>query len=105
MDHRKRLLSLSAPIIDNILGFHAMIGCDTISLILGLESFLTICQFPYLIQNLGRDGSQNDTEEFDCRLYRAPNIETGVNKIFNVESTCLKKEIKILRSCHRHKTL
>jgi hypothetical protein len=38
VDHRKRLLSLSAPIIDNILGFHAMTGCDTISLILGLES-------------------------------------------------------------------
>jgi hypothetical protein len=35
---------------------------------------------PYLIQNLGRDSSQNDTEEFVCRLYRVPNIEAGVNK-------------------------
>jgi hypothetical protein len=34
----------------------------------------------YLIQNLGRDSSQNETEEFVCRLYRVPNIEAGVNK-------------------------
>ena len=46
----------------------------------GKQKCWKVFEQPYLIQNLGRDSTQNDTEEFVCRLYRVPNIEAGVNK-------------------------
>ena len=51
---------------------------------------------PYLIQNLGRDSSQNDTEEFICQLYRALNIEAGVNKCNILIVVALKNAIGVL---------
>ena len=74
---------LPAPIIDNIVGFHALTGCVTTSSFTGFgkrKCWKVFEEFPYLIQKLGRDGLQNDVEEFICRLYRAPNPQDGVNK-------------------------
>ena len=74
---------LSQPVIDNILGFHALTGCDTTSSITGYgkrSCWKTFKDFPLLLHGVGRDGAMDNVEEYLCRLYGAPNLHGGVDK-------------------------
>ena len=74
---------LPTPITDNILGFHALTGCDTTSSFTGFgkrKCWKVFEEFPTLIRGLGRDGPKDEIEEFVCRLYRAQDPKSGVDK-------------------------
>ena len=74
---------LPTPITDNILRFHALAGCNTTSFFTGFQKrkcWKIFEDFPTLIRDLGRDGPKDEIEKFVCRLYRAQNPKSGVNK-------------------------
>ena len=74
---------LSEEVVNNILGFHALTGCDTTSSLTGYgkkKCWKVFEEHPYLLCGIGSDGSIDNVEEFVCRLYGAPNPLAGVNQ-------------------------
>lgn len=74
---------LPQVVISNILGFHALTGCDTTSSFTSFgkrKCWKVFEQYPQLLHGIGRDGAIKDAEEFVCRLYGAPDPLAGVNK-------------------------
>ena len=74
---------LPAPIIENILGFHAVTGCDTTLSFTGFgkrKCWKVFEEFPDLVHGFGRDGPRGTIEEFVCRLNRAQDPKAGINK-------------------------
>jgi hypothetical protein len=73
---------LPQELIPNIVGYHALTGCDTVSSFTGFgkkKCWKIFCGYPELLCGVGRDGSMEEVEEFVCRLYKAEDITTGVN--------------------------
>ena len=63
---------LNDDTLENILGFHAMTGCDTTSSFSGIGKKTCWKQYletPKLLQSLGRDLNVQEVEEFVIRLY------------------------------------
>ena len=74
---------LSSSVIDDILGFHALTGCDTTSSFAGFgkrKCWKVYEENPNLLHSLSGYESTSNVEEFVCRLYGAPNPQAGVNK-------------------------
>lgn len=73
---------LSPTAIQNILGFHSISGCDTVSSFGGLGKktcWKVYLQYPELLHGVGRDGTSTDAEQFVCRVYKAPDVFKGCN--------------------------
>ena len=63
---------LDGDILNNILGFHALTGCDTTSSYSGVSKKTCWKQYlntPRLLQSIGRDVNVLEVEEFVYRLY------------------------------------
>ena len=63
---------LDDDVLNNILGFHALTGCDTTSSYSGISKTTCWKQYlkaPRLLQYVGRGIRANEIEEFICRLY------------------------------------
>ena len=74
---------LPDAILDNILGFHSLTGCDSTSSFCGFGKktcWKAFEETPYLLAGVGRDGPTAEVEEFVCRLYGASNPQEGVNE-------------------------
>lgn len=68
---------------DNILGFHALTGCDSTSSLAGFGKktcWQIVKQNPELIAGVGRDGPVEQVEQFICLLYGAPEPLGGVDQ-------------------------
>ena len=74
---------LSPPIIENILGFHALTGCDTTSSFSGFgkkKCWKVFVEKPNLLSGIGRDGLIDMAEEYVCHLYGVPDPTMGCDK-------------------------
>ena len=74
---------LPQEIVDNILGFHALTGCDSTSSMAGFgkkKCWIAFEQKPELLAGVGRDGVLEQVEEFICKLYGAPDPFGGVDQ-------------------------
>jgi hypothetical protein len=70
---------LSTPVRDNLLSFHALTGCDTTSSFSGYgkkSCWNTFYNQPLLVKGIGRDGELSPIEQFVCKLYGTPDIQT-----------------------------
>ena len=85
--------------VDNILGFHALTGCDTTSSFSGFgkkKAWKVFLENPILLNGVGRDGPFAQTEEFVCRMYSAPNPKAGADKSRYDLFSRGKKELEML---------
>jgi len=77
--------------VENLLGFHAVTGCDTVSLFAGhgKKSRLAVfLQHPELLKGVGRDGAIPEVEQFVCHLYGAPDVrQTDATCQWQVQQT------------------
>jgi len=67
-------------VISNILGFHSLTGCDTVSSFAGngkKTCWQVYVQHPELLHGVGRDGAIADIEQFVCRVYKTPSFTKG----------------------------
>ena len=90
---------LPQPIVDNILGFHAISGCDTTSSFSGYgkkSCWRVYENYPDLLHSVGRDGSLHLVEEFVCRLYNAPDPHGGIDKACHDMFVKGKKALEML---------
>ena len=77
-------ISVIAPeVVENLLGFHAITGCDTVSSF--AEHGKKLCwavflQHPELLKGAGRDGAIAEVEQFVCHLYGAPDVTGGCDE-------------------------
>ena len=76
--------SLSPAVVNNILGFHALTGCDSTSSLTGIGkrvSWKVFCDNPDLLHGVGRDedGTFEMVDEFVCKLYNIPLPQKGVD--------------------------
>ena len=74
---------LLSTVVENILGFHAISGCDTVSSFAGhgkKSCWSLYLQHPELLNGIGRDGPLGSVEEFVCMLYKAPNSTGGCDQ-------------------------
>ena len=74
---------LPDAILDNILGFHSLTGCDSTSSFCGFGKktcWKAFEETPYLLAGVGGDGPTAEVEEFVCRLYGESNPQEGVNE-------------------------
>ena len=74
---------LSLQIQENILGFHALTGCDSTSSFSRFgkkKCWKVFEQHPGLLSGVGRDGSVEPVEEYLCMVYSAPCQFGGVNQ-------------------------
>ena len=72
---------LTPAVRDNILGFHAITGCDSTSSFTGhgkRSCLKTFMKYPQLVKGVGRDGELAEIEEFVCHLYGMPQ-QTSIN--------------------------
>lgn len=70
-------LTLGGNIRQNILGFHAITGCDTTSSFHGISKKTCWKRFvacPELLEPVGRDGNIADVEKYLCGLYGCSDI-------------------------------
>ena len=75
--------SLHEEVVDNVLGFHALTGCDTLSSFAGhgkKSCWTVFLQHPELLHGVGRDAPLGDVEKFLCYLYKAPCPSGGIDK-------------------------
>ena len=75
--------ALAPAVVENVLGFHAITGCDTVSSFAGhgkKSCWNVYLQHPELLHGVGRDGALSDVEEFVCMLYKSPHCSSGVDK-------------------------
>ena len=75
--------SLHEEVVDNVLGFHALTGCDTVSSFAGhgkKSCWTVFLQHPELLHGVGRDAPLGDVEKFLCYLYKAPCPSGGIDK-------------------------
>ena len=75
---------LSQTVVENILGFHALTGCDSTSSFTGFGNktcWKLYLQHPHLLGGVGRDGPPAETEEFVSRLYANTEPVVGLNKL------------------------
>ena len=75
--------NLPEELLSNIIGFHALTGCDTVSSFSGLGKktcWKVFDKYPNLLNGVGRDGGLEDEEKFVCRLYKSEVVDSGVNK-------------------------
>ena len=75
--------NLPEELLSNIIGFHALTGCDTVSSFSGLGKktcWKVFGKYPNLLNGVGRDGGLEDEEKFVCRLYKSEVVDSGVNK-------------------------
>ncbi len=75
--------TLPPVVVENVLGFHAITGCDTVSSFAGLgkkSCWNVYLQHPELLHGVGRDGPLSDVEEFVCLLYKSPHSSSGVDR-------------------------
>ena len=66
--------NLPEELLSNIIGFHALTGCDTVSSFSGLGKktcWKVFSKYQNLLNGVGRDGGLEDEEEFVCRLYKS----------------------------------
>jgi len=75
--------NLPRVVVENVLGFHAITGCDTVSSFAGhgkKSCWRVYLQHAELLQGVGRDGPLDKVEEFVCLLYKAPCSMSGVDR-------------------------
>ena len=75
--------TLLPAVVENVLGFHAITGCDTVSSFSGhgkKSCWNVYLQHPELLHGVGRDGLLGDVEKFVCMLYKSPHCGTGVDR-------------------------
>ena len=73
---------LSPVVLNNILGFHALTGCDSTSSFTGYgkkSCWKTFIRRPELLNGVGRNGPIEPIEEYVCSLYGVPNPTRGVD--------------------------
>lgn len=61
----------------NLLGFHALTGCDSTSSFAGhgkTKSWKTFVKEPCMLDSVGRDGNVAEVERFVCSLYGMPEL-------------------------------
>jgi hypothetical protein len=66
----------------NILGFHAITGCDTTSSFSGIgkrSCWKVYEKEPNLLSGVGRNGNQDDVEEYVAKVYNSPSTSGGIN--------------------------
>ena len=88
---------LSQSVRENLLSFHALIGCDTVSSFSGYgkkKCWKIFQKQPDSVSSIGRSGELDLIEQFVCRLYGVP-TQTDVNQNF----ICLSKEGKNWTCC------
>ena len=76
----ERLAAISLR--DNLLGFHALTGCNKTSAFSGhgkRSCWKTFQNHPHLVQGIGHDGELAPIEQFVCHLYGTPEQQTVVN--------------------------
>ncbi len=86
----------------NLVAFHAITGCDTVSSFYGIgkkKAWKVFLKHPHLLQNLGLGEITTETvakaEEFVCRLYQPNSALTSINK---VRSKMFQKGMKELEN-------
>lgn len=75
--------TLPPAVVENVLGFHAITCCDTVSSFTGhgkKSCWNVFLQHPELLHGVGRDGPLSDVEEFVCLLYKSPHSSSGVDR-------------------------
>lgn len=76
--------TLPRPVVNSILGFHALTGCDTTSSFTGhgkKTCWKVYLKHPDLLSGLGQNENLDNAEEFVCRLYDAASSLKCVNLI------------------------
>jgi len=74
---------IALEVVENLLGFHAITGCDTVSSFaeLGKKLYWAVfLQHPELLLGVGRDGAIAEVEQFVCHLYGAPYVTAGCDE-------------------------
>jgi hypothetical protein len=65
------------PTFRNLIGFHALTWCDTVSSFSGYgkkSCWKVFNKYPQLLAGVGRNCEPNDMQEFVCRLYNAQGL-------------------------------
>ncbi|KAG1705838.1 Phosphatidate cytidylyltransferase, mitochondrial [Nymphon striatum] len=89
----RNTLPFEQPVLDALLAFHAITGCDTMSYLMG-HSKKTSCdvflEHNKLLQKIGEDGTVSEdgirmAEAFICRIYKVPydNCDKGRVHLFS----------------------
>ena len=92
-------LKLPKIVTQNILGFHALTGCDSTSSFTGhgkKTCWKVYQKHPELLSGVGRDGSMEKAEEFVSLLYDSPFPSEGVDKARYVMFLKGKKTLEML---------
>lgn len=82
----------------NILGFHALTGCDTTSSFSGISKKTCWKQFlahPELLSGVGRDGNPELAEKFVCLLYGLKEV-TGIDDARRILFVKAKRALEML---------
>jgi len=90
---------LEPEVVENLLGFHAVTGCDTVSSFAGCgkkSCWLVFLQHPELLRGVGRDGTVAEVEQFVCHLYGAPDVTGGCDEARRAIFELGKKSLELL---------
>ncbi|KAG1683971.1 hypothetical protein GQR58_009569 [Nymphon striatum] len=89
----RNTLSFEEPVLDALLAFHAITGCDTMSYLMGHSkktSWDVFLEHNKLLQKIGEDGTVSEdgirmAEAFICRIYTVPydNCDKGRVHLFS----------------------
>ena len=90
---------LEPEVVENLLGFHAVTGCDTVSSFAGYgkkSCWVVFLQHPELLRGVGRDGTVAEVEQFVCHLYGAPDVTGGCDEARRAIFELGKKSLELL---------
>ncbi|KAG1680854.1 hypothetical protein GQR58_012109 [Nymphon striatum] len=89
----RNTLSFEQPVLDALLAFHAIAGCDTVSYLMGHSkktSWDVFLEHNKLLQKIGEDSTVSEdgirmAEAFICRIYKVPydNCDKGRVHLFS----------------------
>ena len=90
---------LEPEVVENLLGFHAVTGCDTVSSFAGYgkkSCWVVFLKHPELLRGVGRDGTVAEVEQFVCHLYGAPDVTGGCDEARRAIFELGKKSLELL---------